>query len=94
MKWFPIRNSFAWLCFENRVNLEDAELLARRGAELAAPGKERAMILDTAAEICNARGNCDDAVELMRQALAEHPDSEHYATQLTRFEDIRATQAN
>ena len=87
-------NSFAWWCFENQLNLEEAEMLARRGAELATPGKERAMILDTTAELCNARGNCDDAVELMRQALEEDPDSKHYARQLTRFEEIRATQAN
>jgi thiol-disulfide isomerase/thioredoxin len=87
-------NSFAWWCFESGVALEEAEMLARRGAELAAPGNERAMILDTAAEICNARGNCDDAVELMRQAVAEAPDGEHYRKQLTRFEEIRASRAN
>jgi tetratricopeptide (TPR) repeat protein len=87
-------NSFAWWCYENRLNLEEAEALARRGVDLAAPGKERAMILDTTAEICNARGNCDDAVELVRQALEEHPDNEYYAKQLKRFEEIRAARAN
>jgi tetratricopeptide (TPR) repeat protein len=87
-------NAFAWWSFENKVGLEDAELLARQGVELAAPGKERAMILDTAAELCNARGNCDDAVELMRQAVEEDPDSKYYAKQLTRFEELRAAQAN
>ncbi|GJM43746.1 MAG: hypothetical protein DHS20C21_05880 [Gemmatimonadota bacterium] len=88
-------NSFSWWCFEANTNLDEALVLARRGAELASPGKDRAMILDTAAEICNAQGNCDDAVELIRQALAEHGDSEHYQKQLVRFEEIRAaSQAN
>jgi len=88
-------NSFAWWCFENKVNLEEGELLARRGADLATPGPERAMILDTAAEICNARGNCDDAVELIRKAVDDAPGKDYYTNQLKRFEEIRAaSQAN
>jgi len=87
-------NGFAWWCFEGNVNLDEALVLARRGAELAAPGKERAMILDTAAEICNAQGNCDDAVELIRQAVEEAPDTEYYQEQLQRFQDVRAASAN
>ncbi len=82
-------NSFAWWCFENNVNLEEAEALARRGVELAAAGSEKANLLDTAAEICNARGNCDDAVELMRQAVDEDPDREYFQEQLKRFEQLR-----
>jgi tetratricopeptide (TPR) repeat protein len=87
-------NNFSWWCFENMVNLEEAEVLARRGVELAPAGGERAMILDTVAEICNARGNCDDAVELIRKAISDAPESEYYAKQLKRFEEIRAASAN
>jgi len=87
-------NGFAWWCFENGVNLEEAEALGRRGVELAAAGSERAMILDTVAEICNARGNCDDAVELIQRAIADAPDSEYYPKQLKRFEEIRAQGTN
>jgi len=88
-------NSFAWWCFENKVNLEEAEALGRRGIDIAAPGKNRAMILDTTAEICNALGHCDDAVELIRQAIEDHPESKYYPKQLARFEEIRASeQAN
>lgn len=83
-------NAFAWWCFENGVNLEEAERLARKGVELATPGKERAMILDTVAEICNARGNCRDAVTLIEQALAESPGDKHYQSQLERFQKILA----
>jgi hypothetical protein len=83
-------NGFAWWCFENKVNLEEAEVLARRGVEVAAAGTEKANLLDTAAEICNARGNCDDAVELIRQAMEEDPDREYFKKQLKRFEELRA----
>ena len=87
-------NGFAWWCFENATNLEEADALARRGVQLAPPGDDRAAILDTAAEICNARGNCDDAVELARRAATEAPGREYYKKQLKRFEEIRAARAN
>jgi len=86
-------NRFAWWCYENLVNLEEAEALARRGADLAPAGPDRASLLDTAAEICNARGNHDDAVELIRRAVADDPDKEFYKEQLARFEKIRAESA-
>jgi thiol-disulfide isomerase/thioredoxin len=83
-------NSFAWFCFENDVNLEEAQELALKGVELSEPGKSRAMILDTAAEICNALGNCDEAVRLIQLALEQDPSSEYYAEQLARFEEAAA----
>ena len=83
-------NGFAWWCFQNEINLEEAEQLARRGVELAEPGAERAMILDTAAEICNLLGNCGEAVELIKLALVDQPEDDHYQEQLVRFEKILA----
>ena len=87
-------NGFAWWCFENEVQLAEAEALARRGVELSPAGPDRAQILDTVAEICNARGNCDDAIALIEQAMADAPDSEYYPKQLARFQEIRADQVN
>jgi tetratricopeptide (TPR) repeat protein len=81
-------NSFAWWCFENNVNLEEAEELSRKGVELAEPGKQKAMILDTLAEICNARGNTEEAIRLTKLAIAETPDDEYYVQQLDRFQKI------
>jgi tetratricopeptide (TPR) repeat protein len=66
-------NNFAWWCFENKVNLEEAEKFARRGIELAKPGTEKANVLDTLAEICDVSGRCEDAVEYIRMAVAEDP---------------------
>ena len=83
-------NSFAWWCFENDVNLEEAQTLARRGVELSEPGPPTAMILDTLAEICHARGNTDEALAFMRQAVAEAPEEEHYQRQVARFEEAAA----
>ena len=85
-------NAFAWFCFQHGINLEQAEALARRGAELAPPGEKRAQILDTAAEICNARGNCGDAAALEAQAAKEDPAGEHYKKRQAEFEDLLAKQ--
>jgi len=83
-------NAFAWWCFENNVNLPEAEELARKGVALAKPGKEKAQILDTVAEICNARGDCKDAVTLTEQAIKEDPKSDYYPKQLARFQKALA----
>lgn len=84
-------NGFAWWCFENLINLEEAEKLARKGTELAKPGREKAMILDTLAEICNMLDNCFEAVKFTKLAIAEDPENEFYGNQLERFEEILAS---
>jgi tetratricopeptide (TPR) repeat protein len=81
-------NSFAWWCFENRVNLAEAEELARKAVGLAKQGKELAMVLDTLAEICAARGNGQEALALMEQAALQDPQEAHYARQLRRFRQL------
>ena len=85
-------NSFCWWCFENLVNLKEAEKLSRKSVELAEAGRQKAMNLDTLAEICNALDNCHEAVDLIKMAMAENPESEYYPKQLERFEKILASQ--
>jgi len=85
-------NNLAWWCFEHRINLKEAERLARQGIELAEPGNQKANIYDTLAEICNASGSCVNAVEYIRLAVAEDPENEYFQDQLTRFENLLATQ--
>ena len=80
-------NSFAWWCFENELNLEQAEALARRGAELAGSDSAKAMILDTVAEIAFLRGNAAEARDLARQAMELDPDNDYYPEQLARFDE-------
>jgi tetratricopeptide (TPR) repeat protein len=84
-------NAYAWWCFENQVGLAEAEELARKAVSLAEPGTEKAMILDTVAEICNLRGSCSDAVSLIKWAMREDPENETYPKQLERFEKALAS---
>jgi tetratricopeptide (TPR) repeat protein len=81
-------NNFAWWCFENNINLEEAEDLSRKSVKLSEPGRAKAMKLDTLAEICNARGKTSEAVEYTRIAVKEAPEDEYYKEQLERFEDL------
>jgi tetratricopeptide (TPR) repeat protein len=83
-------NSFAWWCFENLVNLEEAEALSRKAVELSQTGGDRAQILDTAAQICKARGKLDEAIVLMKQAIADDPINDQWKESLAEFESERA----
>lgn len=80
-------NSFAWWCFENSINLEEAKNLALRGVDLSVEDGDKANILDTAAEICSAMDDCEEAVEIMRRAVELNPEREYYQRQLARFEE-------
>ena len=81
-------NGFAWWCFENKTNLEEADKLGRKAVKLAQPGREKAMILDTVAEISNLLGNPEESVNLIEQALKEDPENEFYKKQLERFKKL------
>jgi len=83
-------NQVAWWCFENRINLAEAEEFARRGVELAAAGRDKANVLDTLAEICNLNNNCHNAVQYIRMAINEDPENEYFQNQLNRFQEILA----
>jgi tetratricopeptide (TPR) repeat protein len=85
-------NGFAWWCFENELNLEEAEALARQGVELAEDDTSKAMILDTVAEIVFVRGDGEGAVALIAEARELDPESEHYETQLARFNGEAVTE--
>ncbi len=78
-------NSLSWWCFERRINLDEAEALARRGVELATDEATKAQILDTLAEILYARGSADEALAMIEEAIAAAPEREYYKKQRERF---------
>ena len=81
-------NNFSWWCFENNIGLEEARQMAEKGVTLSPPGRGKAMMLDTLAEIENALGNPSKSFELMKQATIEDPKQSHYQQQLKRFEEL------
>jgi tetratricopeptide (TPR) repeat protein len=80
-------NSIAWWCFENNVALDEAEQFARKGVQLS-EGPDQANVMDTLAEICNAKGDCGEALDLIKAALAINPDNDYLKKQLVRFEEL------
>ena len=78
-------NNYTWWCFENRCDLEQAELWAGKGVELAESDDERASILDTLAEIRFARGNRKGAMEAIGKAIELDPNSEYLKQQVVKF---------
>ena len=83
-------NGFAWWCFEHEVNVDEAIELALKGVELAEPGSEKAMILDTVAELCNLGGDCGEAIAIIDRAIEQDPGRDYYKEQRARFEAILA----
>jgi len=79
-------NEFAWWCYENDLNLDEAYDLALRGAELADADGDRANILDTAAQIAFKQGRTDLAIEHQRRAVELAPDREGFRKTLEKFE--------
>lgn len=78
-------NSFAWWCYENDCNLEEAEALAKKAVDLSDPGSSKAMILDTVAHIVRARGNNAEAIKYMEMAVKEDPGNSQYQETLDKF---------
>ena len=78
---------FARWCFERRINLEEAEMYTRMAVDRASQGKFKAKLLNLLAEICNARGNTEEAVRLTEMAIDQDPDNEQYRRQLKRFQE-------
>ncbi|MEZ4388143.1 MAG: hypothetical protein R3D98_11305 [Candidatus Krumholzibacteriia bacterium] len=79
-------NSFAWWCYENNLNLDEALTLALRGAELASSDADRANILDTAAEIAFKQGDTKQAIELETRAVELAPDRDGFKKTLQKFQ--------
>lgn len=81
-------NRFAYWCFENEVNLAEAEALVREGIELAGDDETmRNRFLNTAAELAHLGGRNTEAVAYMKRVLETDPDRGYFQRQLVRFEE-------
>ena len=81
-------NRFAYWCFENDLNMVEAEELVAKGIEQAEDDTMRNRFLNTAAEICNATGRTEEAVSHIKRILQTDPDRGFFQRQLARFEKI------
>ncbi len=77
-------NEIAWWSFENDVRLEDALALITRALEIVEDA-DRAMLLDTRAEILFKLGRTEQAVETIAEAVRLDPSNDYYQQQIVRF---------
>jgi thioredoxin 1 len=80
-------NSFAWWCYENGVNLDEALTLAKKAVGLATSGAQQAMILDTVAHLYKAKGNMEEAVNYMQKAVDADPENSQWQETLDQFKE-------
>ena len=78
-------NGYAWWCATRRVDLAEAEVLARRAVALIEPSPMQANILDTLAEVVAARGDSTEARALIERALELDPESEYLRERQEQF---------
>jgi len=86
-------NGFAYWCFENELNLVEAEELVTRSIDKAEDDTMRNRLLNTAAEICHTTGRPGEAVAYMKRILETDPDRGYFQRQLARFEAALEDQA-
>jgi len=77
--------AFAKWCLERRVNLDEAEAIARKTVDLVYPGVYRARVLSTLAEILDAQGRTKEAMAKVVLAIEQSPDDPYYMNQLKRL---------
>ena len=80
-------HGFAWWCFQNEVNLDEALALTLKSRDLAGDDKTRATSLRIAAEICSVRGEDAEAVDHMQRAVELNPGRQSYKRRLEAFEE-------
>lgn len=84
---------YARWCLERKVDLGQAEYFARMAVSACPDGEQKARVLNVLAEIYDARGNYQGAIEAAQMAVENHPENPFYQTQLEKFQEELAKQA-
>lgn len=80
-------NNLAWWCFERRTELPAARQWAEKAVAAAPNDTDRAIFLDTLAEIVRAEGDIARAAALMDQAVTADSLTAGYKAKLMRFRE-------
>ncbi len=77
---------FAKWCLDRKINLEQAEQLARSAVGGMKEGYYRGRVYSTIAEICHYRGNQDQAIEMLQAAIQQEPENDYYWDMLKQYQ--------
>ncbi len=70
--------TFSKWCLERRINLEEAEWLARNAIKYAKGAEFKSQVYNTVAEICFVRDNLEDAISFLDLAIEQDPGNIQY----------------
>lgn len=70
--------SFAKWCLERRVDLPEAEYLAREATKYAQDGDFKGQVYNTVAELCYVQGKLEDAIKFSDLAIEQDPGNINY----------------
>ncbi len=76
---------FAKWCLIRKINLDEAEMFVRKTLPQVQPGKYRARVFTTLAEILEANNKIDGALEARKNAVAHDPENDYYQKELERL---------
>jgi len=80
--------SFSKWCLERAVNLAEAQMFAERAVKRSGPGKGKAMVLETLADILVALDDDDGAIAILEQAEFEDPNNDKYSRKIEELQGI------
>nr|MBN2277339.1 thioredoxin family protein [candidate division Zixibacteria bacterium] len=79
--------AFARWCLERKIHLDEAETYARQALQRATGDRFRAMIMATIGQICEARGNSDQAEAMYKAAVETDPTTRYFKTLLENIQE-------
>jgi tetratricopeptide (TPR) repeat protein len=77
--------NFAKWCLERRVNLPEAENIARHATKYAQDGDFKAQVYNTVAELCYVQGKLEEAIEFVDLAIGQDPGNTNYQDNQERY---------
>ncbi len=80
---------FARWCLDRRINLEQAEQLARFSVSGIKEGYYRGQVYSMIAEICYNRGKIGEAREMLQAAIQQDPENDYYWDMLEQYQTER-----
>lgn len=78
---------FAKWCLIRKINLAEAEMYVRKAVDLVYPGKYRARVYSTLADILEAEGKIEEAVNTVNMAIEQDRENDYYPEQLKRIQE-------
>jgi len=79
---------FSKWCLERKINLDEAQIYAETAVRMSNPGKGKAQVLETLADILVAKDDTEGAIAILEQAEFEDPNNDKYSRKIEKLQGI------